>query len=134
MRLRHSEEGRTTAPSLFSPRTRLQQTLISFMRVSFILCALLCSNSVVHGQGFGSIVGTVKDPSGAVISNAKVTAIEAGKGFARSATTDASGYYVIGSLRPAEYNLTIEATGFHTYDQKGVTLLADQVLTANAQM
>src|SRR4029078_2876455 len=77
---------------------------------------------------------TVKDPSGAVIPGAKVTATESGKGFARTAQTDGGGYYVIGSLRPADYNLSVEATGFHTYDQKGVTLLADQTLTANAQM
>jgi len=89
---------------------------------------------VANAQGFGSIVGTVKDPSGAVIADAKVTATEVGKNLSRSAVTDASGYYVISSLRPAEYNLTVEATGFHTFDQKGVTLLADQTLTANAQM
>jgi hypothetical protein len=104
------------------------------VRLSVVLVAFLGFATLVNAQGFGNIVGTVKDPSGAVIPGAKVTATEAGKGFARSAVTDASGYYVIGSLRPADYNLTIEATGFHTYDQKGVTLLADQTLTANAQM
>jgi len=103
-------------------------------RVGLALMCLLAFIGVAHGQGFGSIVGTVKDPSGAVIANAKVTATEAGKGFSRSATTDATGYYVIGSLRPAQYNLTFEAAGFHTYDQKGVTLLADQTLTSNAEM
>src|SRR4029077_5584560 len=54
--------------------------------------------------------------------------------FSRSAMTDASGYYVIGSLRPPEYKPTGGAAGVYTYDQKGVTLLADQTLTANAQM
>ena len=73
-------------------------------RVGVALMCLLAFIGVAHGQGLGSIVGTVKDPSGAVIANAKVTATEAGKGFSRSATTDSSGYFVLGSLRPAEYN------------------------------
>ena len=100
---------------------------------SMLFCMVAFSGSV-HAQGFGKIVGNVIDPSGAVIPNAKVTATEAGKGFSRTATTDSSGYYVLDSLRPAQYNLTVEATGFHTFDQKGVTLLADQTLTANVNM
>src|SRR5215510_1095493 len=99
-----------------------------------ILLFTLAFSNTTHAQGFGKIVGTVKDPSGAVIPNATVTAKEAGKGFSRTANTDSSGYYVLDSLRPAQYDLSIEATGFHTYDQKGVTLLADQTLTANATM
>ena len=128
------------SPSLNYSNQLLNSRAFSFARrglvarVGVALMCLLAFIGVAHGQGFGSIVGTVKDPSGAVIANAKVTATEAGKGFSRSATTDATGYYVIGSLRPAQYNLTFEAAGFHTYDQKGVTLLADQTLTSNAEM
>src|SRR5262245_46808880 len=91
-------------------------------------------SQTAHAQGFGKIVGTVKDSSGAVIPNDTVTVKEAGKGFSRTANTDSSGYYILDSLRPAQYDLSIEATGFHTFDQKGVTLLADQTLTANATM
>ena len=100
---------------------------------SMLVCMLAFSGSV-QAQGFGKIVGNVIDPSGAVIPDAKITATEAGKGFSRTATTDSSGYYVLDSLRPSQYNLTVEATGFHTFDQKGVTLLADQTLTANVNM
>ncbi len=100
---------------------------------SMLVCMLALSGSV-QAQGFGKIVGNVIDPSGAVIPDAKITVTEAGKGFSRTATTDSSGYYVLDSLRPSQYNLTVEATGFHTFDQKGVTLLADQTLTANVNM
>src|SRR6185369_5759906 len=98
-----------------------------------VIC-LLTVESMARAQGLGSIVGTIKDANGAVIANAKVTATESGKGFSRTAQSDESGYYVLGSLRPSVYNLTVEAPGFHTYDLKGVTLLADQTLTANVQM
>src|SRR6266513_1485721 len=106
----------------------------SCMLLGSILFCMVAFAGSVHAQGFGKIVGNVLDPSGAVIPNAKVTATEAGKGFSRTAATDSSGYYVLDSLRPAQYNLTVEATGFHTFDQKGVTLLADQTLTANVNM
>src|SRR5262245_42377050 len=95
------------------------------------LCCLLAWAAVAQGQGFGRIVGTVTDASGALVPNAKVTATEVGKGLSRTANTNAEGYYIIDSLRPAQYDLSVEATGFHTYDQKGVTLLADQTLTTN---
>ena len=85
-----------------------------------VLCMLALS-APARAQGFGKIVGTVSDPSGAVIPNAKLTATEAGKGFSRTASTDSDGYFVLDSLRPAQYDLTIEATGFHTFVQKAVT-------------
>src|SRR5437667_11252882 len=110
----------------------------SFMRrwtlFGLIVLCILALSAPTRAQGFGKIVGTVSDPSGAVIPNAKVTAIEAGKGFSRTASTDADGYYVLDSLRPTEYDLTIEATGFHTFVQKAVTLLTDQTLTLNVYM
>src|SRR4030095_15136736 len=134
MRLRHTAPGTTTLPCPITSLTKRNQSLMLLARLGIALIAFLGFASLAHGQGFGSIVSTLKDPAGAWIPDAKVTATETGKGFSRSATTDSSGYYVIGSLRPADYNLSIEATGFHTFEQKGVTLLADQTLTANAQM
>lgn len=104
------------------------------LQIGLALLCILFVSGLAHGQGLGSIVGTVKDPSGAVIPNAKVTATEIGKGFSRTAMTDSSGYYVLGSLRPSDYNLSVEANGFHNFEQKGVTLLADQTLTANVNM
>ncbi|HZS04376.1 MAG TPA: carboxypeptidase regulatory-like domain-containing protein [Blastocatellia bacterium] len=94
-----------------------------------VLCCLLALSGVAGAQGLGSIVGTVTDPTGAVIAGAKVTATEVGTGFARTTTTDAEGRYVLASLRPAQYDLSVEAAGFRTFSQKGVTLLADQTLT-----
>jgi hypothetical protein len=91
-------------------------------------------HEVVYAQGLGSIVGTVTDPSGSVIAGAKVTATETGTGLSRSAVADAQGYYVLASLRPSLYELSVGAPGFRTFTQKDVTLLADQTLTVNARL
>ncbi|MBS1787743.1 MAG: TonB-dependent receptor [Acidobacteria bacterium] len=104
------------------------------MMMGLSLCCLLTFSGAVYAQGFGSITGTVTDPSGAVIAGARITATESGTGFARTVTTDTEGHYVLTSLRPAQYNLVVEATGFRTFNQKGTTLLANQTLTVNATM
>jgi hypothetical protein len=87
-----------------------------------------------HAQGFGTIVGTVTDPTGNVIPNAKVTATDPGTKVARDVTSNAQGYYVIPSLQPSMYDITASAPGFATYLQKDVTLLADQSLNIDVKM
>src|SRR5262245_22940805 len=83
--------------------------------LSLGLFCLFAFSGTAYAQGFGSIVGNVTDPSGAVIANARVTVTEQGTGFARVAVSDAEGHYVLTSLRPAQYDLSIEATGFRTF-------------------
>src|SRR2546425_1715306 len=102
--------------------------------VLITLWALLFAPLFSHGQGLGSIVGRVTDPAGAAVAGAQVTATQEGTGFSRSATTDTEGLYVIPSLQPAIYNLTVEAKGFSTSKESGVTLLADQTLTVNVSV
>ncbi len=129
----HTSWPLCSQPNATGAKTFCKQTY-KLAQLGSSLLVIIAFAAMAHAQGLGSIVGTVKDPSGAVIANAKVTATEAGKGFARSAMTDTSGYYVISSLRPTNYNLSVEAAGFHTFEQKDLTLLADQVLTANVNM
>lgn len=99
-----------------------------------ILLCVLAFSATANAQGFGKIVGTVTDTNGAAIANAKITANEVGKGWSRTANADSSGYYVLDSLRPAQYKMRVEVTGFRTFDQKALTLLADQTLTLNVSM
>jgi hypothetical protein len=87
-----------------------------------------------RSQGFGNILGTVTDPSGAVIANAKVTAMEAETGISREAQTSSSGTYVIPGLRPTTYSLAVEVQGFNKYSQANIQLTADQSVTVNVAM
>src|SRR6266567_3788691 len=93
--------------------------------------ALLFAPLLSHAQGLGSIVGRVSDPAGAGVPNARVIAVQVGTGFSRTATTDAEGLYIIPSLQPVAYNLTVEAAGFSTSKENGINLLANQTLTVN---
>src|SRR5580658_9974953 len=96
-----------------------------------VFLALLLVPLHAHAQGLGSILGRVTDPAGNGVAGAQVTATQAGTGFSRAGTTDTEGLYVIPSLQPAVYDLTVEAKGFSTSKQNGITLLADQSLTVN---
>ncbi len=63
-----------------------------------------------------------------------MTAIEAGTGLRRSATSDSEGRYILPSLRPTSYQITAEVADFKTFTQTGVDLLANQSATLNITM
>ncbi len=64
---------------------------------------------------FGSIFGTVTDPSGAAVPNAKVTVTSATKATSYTATTNADGNYSVTHLIPDTYNVRAEAAGFKAW-------------------
>ena len=66
--------------------------------------------------------GAVKDPSGASIPGAQVTAADATKGFSRSAISDAGGNYQLLQLPPGTYTVTVTAPGFSETVQNNIIL------------
>ena len=74
---------------------------------------------------FGSIYGTVTDPSGAVVAGAKVTTTEVNKGITVATTTNESGNYTQPHLVVGAYKVSIEASGFKTTVQENVPVSVD---------
>jgi hypothetical protein len=70
----------------------------------------------------GTILGTVTDPSGAVLPGAKVTAKNTGTGLERSTETSADGSYSLPELPIGTYNVTVSLNGFQTFVATGVTV------------
>src|SRR5260370_869009 len=62
----------------------------------------------------GSIVGTVKDPNGAVVGDARVSVTSLDSGEVREVKTSSDGNYSVPELKAAPYKLTVEAPGFKT--------------------
>jgi hypothetical protein len=94
----------------------------------FKLCmaALLAAScALAQGGGNAALTGTVADPTGAAVVGAKVTLIQVGTEVRRTAVSNSNGQFYIPSLPPANYRLSVEASGFKTYVQN-MTLLADQ--------
>jgi hypothetical protein len=95
----------------------MKSTLGAGLFVLVLVLLLLPAGPVASAQGVGAsadLTGTVSDPSGADVPNAKVTAIDVAKGGQRSAMTDEHGFYRLAGLAPATYKLTVEHTGFQT--------------------
>jgi hypothetical protein len=82
----------------------------------------------------GSILGTVTDPTGAVLANATVTATEPDKGLTRSVQTSKSGDFQVTSLPVGTYILTVTADGFQTYVADTITVDADKSVKLQVKM
>lgn len=100
--------------------------------ILFFFIALVASAA---GQVlYGSLTGTVVDPSGAVVSGAKVQVVGATTGVTSEATTDSSGIYRFTTLLPGAYNVTISAPGFANQVTNNVIVAVNSVARVNASL
>src|SRR5215510_12259562 len=93
------------------------------MRARIFLVFLLLAAVTLSAQTFrGTILGTVTDPSGAVVAGAKVTVKNAGTGLERATETSGDGSYSLPELPIGTYTVTVSQTGFQTFVAKGVAV------------
>src|SRR6201984_2710346 len=93
------------------------------MRARIPLALILLVAVNLSAQTFrGTILGTVTDPSGAVVSGAKVTVKNTGTGLERATETSADGSYSLPELPIGPYQVTVSQTGFQTFVATGVTV------------
>jgi hypothetical protein len=91
--------------------------------VSICLVFVLLAAAGVSAQTFrGTILGTVTDPSGAVIAGAKVTVKNLGTGLERTTETSADGSYSLPELPIGTYTVTVTQSGFQTFVATGVNV------------
>lgn len=107
-------------------------TKLRFFLVSLfvLLLAVAAMAQIQNGQ----FAGTVTDPSGAAVANARVTITNQGTGLSVNATSNAAGAYQVSELPPGSYKITIEAAGFKTFSDVGVTLNAGSTAHVDAKM
>jgi hypothetical protein len=77
----------------------------------------------------GSLSGTLKDPSGAVVPGATVTVVNTALKSKYGAVSNDQGFYAFPALPVGHYDLTAEAAGFKTQKKSGVTVDTDSALT-----
>lgn len=82
----------------------------------------------------GSLTGSVTDPSGAVVANARVVATNVNTGEVREATTTDEGSYSLPELRADTYRLTVEAQGFKTATIESIQVAVQVTRTADVQL
>src|SRR5580700_7161953 len=100
---------RLTMSSPARKRLRIFLVVLSTVLVLLGIAQPLCAQTTV---GTGSIVGTVSDPSGAVISGARVTITNVAMGQDIYLLTNSSGAFSSVALVPGNYKTQVSAKGF----------------------
>ncbi len=104
--------------------------------VAVAVISLLCSLWVPGAMGqavYGSILGTVTDPTGAAVNGAKVTVTSQTKNVSTDTTTNESGNYSVTHLIPDVYTIRVEGTGFKALQFKDIQVAADSGVRVDGQ-
>ena len=92
----------------------------------FLILALVIEASLLGQAVTGTLLGTVLDPTGAVVPNASVTLTNEGTGIANHMSTTAQGFYTFSTLDPGRYSVSVSAPGFQTTIAKGNLVQVEQ--------
>jgi hypothetical protein len=100
-----------------------------FVRVAFaaalaVFCLLALCQAGFAQSTFGTVLGTVKDPSGSLIPGATVTLMNTGTNAQHSAVTNTNGGYEFVNVEIGNWKLSVEATGFQKTEYQAFDLAA----------
>ena len=112
--LRHTEAGATTHPF-----------------AGILAVFIMITGNLFAGAG-GSVSGTVKDISGAVIADASVSASELNTGLQQRVATNARGFYSFPELPVGRYTIAVKKAGFKIYQRTGIVVETNQISTVDA--
>jgi hypothetical protein len=97
-----------------------------------VLTLLLGLPGLTHAAVGGSISGTVKDRSGAMVPKATVTATNTDTGVRQMVTTNGTGAYAFPGLPVGHYDVDIAVAGFRPYRRAGITVDVNAALLVDA--
>ena len=100
--------------------------------LALVLCALPASTFAQGEQG--RISGIVRDQSNAFVAEAKVLVKSEKTGEERRAVTNAQGFFIIGSLRPSMYTVSVEKDGFAKIEYTAMPVATGQELTLDFEI
>jgi hypothetical protein len=108
-------------------------------RTLCLLVLTLCLSfgiPVAHAQvaAAGAIVGTVTDPTGAIVPDAEITVTSIGTQQKRTTSSNSQGFFDFESLLAATYNVTIKKAGFQTFAAENVKIDAGARVQVNASL
>jgi len=106
---------------------------VSRMRQSLLLVALLVfAPALLLGKVTGSISGTAKDTSGAVIPGVSVEALNTATGVVQKIATDPAGFYNFSALPIGRYTVSFHKEGFQGYEETNLVIDVDTALRVDA--
>src|ERR1700716_3614678 len=97
---------------------RKRHALYTALHILLAVCSIGVAGARAQGLGgAGTVLGTVKDPTGGVMQAVEVRISNPVSGFTRATTHDTSGKYAFGNLPPNPYHITVEAQGFQKLER-----------------
>jgi hypothetical protein len=106
-----------------------------FIKLSAGFFVILLSCSIAFGQTtFGSVVGTITDPSGAVVPGVQVTLTNLATNGKTTTATNADGIYEFVNVEPGNYRVDAEKGGFKHFSRSPVVVQTQQSYRINVTM
>ncbi|HLK20390.1 MAG TPA: carboxypeptidase regulatory-like domain-containing protein, partial [Bryobacteraceae bacterium] len=102
------------------------------LRTAWVGLILLAATALA--QNSGSITGTVRDATGAVIPGAEVVLSDSQKGISLKTSSNSDGSYLVAGLPTGTFNLTVTAKGFKKFEATGIILQVAQKARVDAVM
>src|SRR5216684_134650 len=99
-----------------------------------VATALLSAIPIFGQTTNGLITGVVTDPSGAVVTEARVELLNTITGVQRETATDSNGQYIVPQLPPGIYDVSVSKQGFATVKRSAVQLEVNQNLSVDLKM
>lgn len=107
-------------------RTQLASPGLLVAGLAFVLAACLLASSAYAAEVTASLLGTVRDASGAVVPAATVTLTNIQTNATQKTESGTDGNYSFTLVPVGQYRLTVEKTGFRKYVQEGIILQVNQ--------
>lgn len=109
------------------------QRLSSRLKLACALAGMCCAQ-MGNAQSSGSMTGTIRDNTEAVVSGAQVTVSNPATGLRRTTESNSDGNYLIAALGAGTYNVTVMAAGFQMYQAKQVVLRVGEKIRVDATL
>lgn len=104
------------------------------LRFALAICVMVLAAPAIAQSTYGSILGTVRDASGAAVEGAQVTLTNLGTAAVRTEVTDSGGNYAFRNVDVSVYKVTIAAQGFKAQTLAEISLTARETRRADAML
>jgi hypothetical protein len=109
-------------------RTKALKTMVSHLVA--VAAAIILATPLLLGQmNVGNIVGTITDPTGAVVPSAKLLLVNEATQVSQETQTNSSGSYFFRALPVGRYSLSVTLSGFQTYHRKDIPVVSGETVT-----
>ncbi len=111
-------------------------SLRSLLALPCTVCFLIATHAqpAFAQASTATVIGTIEDPSGAILPNVAVTATETDRNTEHVAHANEAGSYVMSALKPGRYSITAALPGFKKYVRDGIVLQVNQTARINIRL